>query len=294
MSSIRLFRTFLEVARTGSFAAASERAALTPAAVSLQMKSLEQDLGYPLFDRVGNLVTLNPRGHLLIDRARQIIDCYEGMRQDDPLDEEMVGSLNVGAISSCMGLVAHTVLKMRALHPRLSINPCISYAGDLSDRVREGELDAAVSVKNAHKCPPGVQWTPLYREPLVLIAHRSTHKLPIKDVIRKRLFFRVSRDTHTGALIEKCMRRNGLQTDEFMEMNALRTIVDLVQQDLGVAVVPLARNATWQEDSRLRVTPIDDDAAFRSIGLFERERRSHLTSKLRKYLLEGTQPAATD
>ena len=76
--------------------------------------------------------------------------------------------------------------------------------------------------------------------------------------------------------------RNGLQTDEFMEMNALRTIVDLVQQDLGVAVVPLARNATGPEDSRLRVTPIDDDAAFRSIGLFERERRSHLTSKLRK------------
>jgi len=48
--------------------------------------------------------------------------------------------------------------------------------------------------------------------------------------------------------------RNGLQTDEFMEMNALRTIVDLVQQDLGVAVVPLARNATGPEDSRLRVT----------------------------------------
>ena len=294
MSSIRLFRTFVEVARTGSFAAASERMALTPAAVSLQMKSLEQDLGYALFDRVGNMISLNPRGHGLLPRARHFLDYYEGMRNCDPTDEELVGTINVGAISSCMGMVAGAVLQIRKAHPRLKINPCISYAGDLSERVREGELDAAVSVKNAHKTPPGVQWTPLYEEPLVLIANRAAvGRADIAELMRERLFLRVTRSTHTGALIELCIKRNGLEVGEFLEMNALRTIVDLVQQDVGVAIVPLVRNATWQRDERLTIIELDDRVATRSIGLFEREQRSHFTSQIRRYLVERVESAAT-
>jgi len=53
MSNIRFLRTFIAVARYGSFAAAAEKVALTQAAVSMQMQSLEDDLKRPLFDRVG-------------------------------------------------------------------------------------------------------------------------------------------------------------------------------------------------------------------------------------------------
>lgn len=285
MSSIRVFRTFLEVARTGSFAAASERASLTPAAVSLQMKSLEQDLGYTVFDRTGNVVTLNSRGHDLLARARDLVGCYESMLNNPPNHGELVGAITVGAISSCMAFLAGTVLEMRKAHPRLKINPCISYAGDLSERVRQGELDAAVSVKNAHKCPPGVQWTPLYQEPLVFIASSTMRRIDIQKSMRDRLFLRITRTTHTGSLVERCLKRNGLQINEFLEMNTLRTIVDMVQEDIGVSVLPLSRKATWQTDDRLQVIALDDPDAFRSIGLFEREDRSHLTSHVRRHLL---------
>ncbi|MBU4609792.1 LysR family transcriptional regulator [Achromobacter sp. GG226] len=285
MSSIRVFRTFLEVARTGSFAAASERAALTPAAVSLQMKTLEQDLGYTVFDRAGNVIALNARGHDLLDKARQLVACYESMVNNPANEGEPVGSITVGAIASCMPFLAGAVLELRKVHPCLKINPSISYAGDLSERVRQGELDAAVSVKNAHKCPAGVQWTPLFREPLVLITSVSARSNDLHKLIRENLFFRITRSTHTGSLVERCMKRNGLQIAEYLELNTLRTIVDMVQQDIGVSVLPLSRNATWQTDRRVRVIPLEDSEAFRSIGLFEREDRSHLTSHVRRNLL---------
>jgi len=286
MSSIRVFKTFVEVARTGSFAAASERAALTPAAVSLQMKSLEQDLGYTVFDRTGNVAALNARGHDLLARAHELIACYQSMVDSPPIDQELVGSITVGAISSCMALLAGAVLDMRHAHPRLKINPCISYAGDLSIRVREGELDAAVSVKNSHKCPAGVHWTPLYREPLVMITSDRARKTDIQTLMDSRLFFRITRSTHTGSLVERCLKRNGLVISEYLEMNTLRTIVDMVQQDMGVSILPLSRGATWQADRGLRIIPLDDPEAFRSIGLFEREDRSQLTSHVRRKLLD--------
>ena len=51
MPSIRTFKTFLAVARHGTFAAAGKEIGLTAAAVGLQMRGLEEELDQGLFDR---------------------------------------------------------------------------------------------------------------------------------------------------------------------------------------------------------------------------------------------------
>lgn len=73
MSSIRFLRTFIAVARYGSFAAAAERVALTQAAVSMQMQALEAELKHPLFDRSGRMASLNSTGRAILPRAEQLV-----------------------------------------------------------------------------------------------------------------------------------------------------------------------------------------------------------------------------
>ncbi len=285
MSSIRFFRTFVAVARSGSFAAASERVSLTPAAVSLQMRALEDDLGVTLFDRSGKIVSLSEGGHRLLPRAEQLLAVYDDLR-DGPGGDELVGSIDVGAVGTSMAFLARAVLTLRDSHPKLNVQPLISFSGDLSLRVGAGELDAALAVKNAHKLPSGTQWTPLYTEPFVFIANRqSAGKADVAALMSRRLFLRPSRDTHTGALIDAFIRRSHLKFGEFLEINSLRTMVELVYQDVGVTIVPLTRAARWEEDPRLRVNYFEDPSAHRSVGLFESEARSHLTSALRRVLL---------
>lgn len=286
MSSIRFFRTFVAVARSGSFAAASERVSLTPAAVSLQMRALEEDLGQALFDRSGKIVSLSESGHRLLPRAEQLLELYNELRNGPASDHEVVGSINVGAVATSMAFLARAVLELRESHPKLKVQPGINFSGDLSMRVQAGELDAALAVKNAHKLPSGTQWTPLYTEPFVFIANRrAAGKKDMHSLMQQRLFLRPSRNTHTGALIDSFMRRSHLKFNESLEMNSLRTMVELVQQDVGVTVVPLTRAAHWEDDPRLRVTYFDDPSAHRAVGLFESEARSHLTSVLRRVLL---------
>ena len=82
MSSLRVLRTFLAVAAEGSFTAASQRVALTQAAVGLQMRTLEVDLKRKLFTRRGKLVTLNEHGRALAPVATQIVALYEHVVED--------------------------------------------------------------------------------------------------------------------------------------------------------------------------------------------------------------------
>lgn len=58
----------------GSFAAAADRLALTPAAVSLRIRSLETELGQPLFIRVGRRVVPTPAAQMLAGHVRHALD----------------------------------------------------------------------------------------------------------------------------------------------------------------------------------------------------------------------------
>jgi DNA-binding transcriptional LysR family regulator len=287
VSSIRLFRTFVAVARCGSFAAASERVSLTAAAVGLQMKTLEDELGQVLFDRTGKVVSLSVRGHRLLPRAEKLLACYGELFDDTQDALSMEGSMTIGTVGTSMGLLTHAVLALRSSHPKLNIHPTIFYSADMSTRIIDGELDAAIMIKSSHKAPAGTHWTPLHEEPFVFIANRATSDgVDVKTLLRQRLFLRPSRATNTGALIDSFMQRAKLKVYDVLEINSLRSMVELVKQDTGVTIVPLTRAADWESDRKLRVIRFSDRQAVRVIGFMERESRRHLTSVLRQALLE--------
>src|SRR5262245_48083579 len=73
---IRELKTFVAVAREGTFAAAGDKVGLTQAAVSAQMQRLEGELGFARFDRTGRSARLNPMGHQTLARAQDLIRLY--------------------------------------------------------------------------------------------------------------------------------------------------------------------------------------------------------------------------
>ena len=77
MPSIRVLKTFLAVARHGSFAAAGTEIGLTAAAVGLQMRALEADLAQTLFDRSGRSIVLNTTGRSAVAPTAELVQHYE-------------------------------------------------------------------------------------------------------------------------------------------------------------------------------------------------------------------------
>ena len=72
-ATIRQLQIFSVAATHLSFARAAEKLHLTHAAISLQIKQLEEVFGAALFDRIGKRVFLTEAGQILLDHARQIL-----------------------------------------------------------------------------------------------------------------------------------------------------------------------------------------------------------------------------
>jgi len=66
-------RYFVEVARTGSLAAASEQLHVAVSAISRQIGKLEEDVGAPLFERLPRGMVLTEAGELLAEHARRTL-----------------------------------------------------------------------------------------------------------------------------------------------------------------------------------------------------------------------------
>jgi DNA-binding transcriptional LysR family regulator len=73
----RQLKTFVAAADAGNFGLAAERLNMTPPAVSLQMKALEEALATELFDRTVRPTQLTPQGRALLPDAREIVSRCE-------------------------------------------------------------------------------------------------------------------------------------------------------------------------------------------------------------------------
>lgn len=269
MSSIRVLKTFLAVAAEGSFAAAAHRVALTQAAVGQQMRALEAELKRPLFERQGKSVVLADSGRALVPTARRIVGLYEQMLAVPPAADAMAGTVHLGAVVSAVRPLIQATLTLKHRHPALELHVSAAKSLELVARVAAGELDAAIVVREPAAAGTQLAWSALYAEPMVLLAPRKLEEPLTPRLLARQPFIRFDRSQHTGRLVERTLRKLRVKPQEFLELNAIESIVELVRSGLGVSVLPLLRDARWQADARLRVVEIPK-AEERRIALVQR------------------------
>ena len=273
MSSIRTLRTFLAVARLGTFTAAGAEVGLTAAAVGLRMRALEQELGQTLFDRGPRAVVLNPTARAMLPRVEQLVQAYEALADSDN-DGALAGTVVVGAlVSALMGAFADALRAVKRDNPRLNVRIFAGLSSDFVARVERGELDAAVVTRPPHDLHAGLRWTELYTEPMVLIVPRQPQfELPAQPLpaLRQAPFIRFDRHTWTGLLVDEALRGCAVRARDEMELNSVEAIVEIVRQGFGVSIVPRLANVNWRGDRALRVLELPGGQVLRRVGLIER------------------------
>lgn len=273
MASIRTLQTFLAAARLGSFAAAGQEVGLTAAAVGLQVRALEQELGVALFDRSARAVVLNPQGRQRVAAMKDIVERWQQLRVRSARDE-LGGTVVMGAlVSALMGAFADALWTLKRRHPALEVTLFAGQSADFMTRVERGELDAAVVTQPPARLPATLVWTPLYREPMVLIVPTRPHfVLPAAPLpmLAQCPFMRFDRRTWTGHLVNEALAQCRATVVEGMELNSVEAIVELVRQGFGISIVPRLANLRWSRDKALRVVPLPRVTVERHVGLLER------------------------
>jgi DNA-binding transcriptional LysR family regulator len=253
---IRQLRAFVAVAETGTFTAGAERVHVTQSAISMQIRQLEEETGMRLFVRAPRRVLLTEAGERMLVHALNIL------REHDAALLEMVemagtehGRLRVGSASANISSESlPLVLKaLRERHPRMEIFIRTGTSEALVQQILSGELDLAlVSLPVEAR---GIKTETLMRDQLVAIVcphHRLARQRVVSAyALADEKLILGERGGNTRRLIEQFFAGAGVRPAVSMELNRLAAIKRMVEEDMGVGIVPLQAVRQEVEEGRL-------------------------------------------
>lgn len=290
MSSIKTLKNFLAITRHKSVAAAAREIGLTAAAAGQQLQQLEREIGLELFDRTKRSLILNAQGRSLIEPIQEIVASYEALGSN--LKSDLSGTIVLGAlVSTLMGAFGKTLNELKQSFPSLEVKLIAGLSSDFLDQVLDGSLDAAIVTESPYALPQNVQWTELYKEPMILITPMplSKRKANSAQPESKLPFIRFERNTWTGHLVNQAIKANKLSIQEGMELNSVEAIIELVRQGLGYSIVPKLANISWANDKQLIIQELPGKTIYRKVGLLERKKhgRQNITRAIKQHFLSS-------
>lgn len=291
---IRTLRSFLALHHYGTIVAAAEKVHLSPAAVSVQLKNMEDELGMALFVRTKRSLEFTAAGRQLVPLAEKMVSVYEEMkalRGGVPIG----GFLSLGVIDSALGGVLPQLLKeVTQKNPGLEIRIVAGMSDELVAQVSRSTLDMAIVTEPTQKFPTNLSVHYIYSEPFALI---TPAELPYRDVMQAfkspTPYIAFERSTWAGQLIDEFLVKRGVMTKPAMELNSLDAITALVRQGLGMSIVPLIRGAPWHDSPNLHIVRIPHFE--RPVSLITRASNDHqaLTTLLLSSFSVDTAPGVS-
>jgi DNA-binding transcriptional LysR family regulator len=241
---IRQLRAFTAIAEMGTFTAGAQRVHITQAAISMQIRQLEIELGAPLFVRAPRRVLLTEAGEALLERARRIL------REHDAAVAEIAelagaerGRLRVGSASAMVSAdpLPQILKELRERHPGAEVSIVSGTSHALVRQILAGDLDTAfVSLPVEAR---GIQTEILSRDELVAIAsprhkHAKQRVVSVFTLAGEKLILG-ERGGNTRRLIDGLFEEAGVQPTVAMELSRQAAIKRMVEEDMGVGIIPL-------------------------------------------------------
>jgi len=230
--------SFLLVVETGSMSEAARRLDLTPAAIAQQMRALEREFGTSLLARSGRTAQPTVSGHLLVKHAQGVLENIRQIRGCLGIHTEG-GQLRVGTINTALHSVFPRMLtRFTEKCPNTNVFLQSGTSDALYTAVQEGALDVAVCLHPAFALGKTFDWFLLRQEPLILLAPRHLAASAPHALLRTEPFIRYDRRLGGGKQAQRYLNAASIQPQERFELSSLLAIAMMVDQGLGVSLVP--------------------------------------------------------
>lgn len=165
---IELARTFLEIVKTRSFVRAAEQLNISQTAVSARIRTLEDQLGRPLFVRNKNGASLTPGGEQFLRYAPMFVQLWQRARHQVAVPPGRRAVLAIGGeLSLWHPWLVESLHWMRNAAPDIALRIQIGVPESLTDQVSTGALDVAIMYAPQYR--PGARVELLLEEKLVLV-----------------------------------------------------------------------------------------------------------------------------
>ncbi len=238
----RQLRAFATVAQTLSFARACERLHISPPALSLAIRTLEDSLGGQLLTRTTRQVRLTPEGAALLPQALRLLADWDNVRER--LQQRFTlqrGHLTIAAMPSFAGNILPRLLReYRERFPNVEISVQDVIQEQVLEMVESGRVEIGFGFEPESK--DILAFEPLFGDRFMAIVPEDFPMKDAKGVTWTQLlnhnFIALQRPSSMRRLLEESLATKGMELTVALECHQLATVGQLVAAGLGVSVVP--------------------------------------------------------
>lgn len=222
---LRHLHYFLKIAETSSFTQAATALRVTQPTLSHQIKQLEQEIGTPLFDRIGRTIQITEAGRIFRSHAQRALQELEsGLATVTELDGLMRGHLRIGVFRSFGNSLLPAVLaEFYRAHPRVRVSMQQMSLADMELALVNGDIDLAITTYLPATSDKMVS-EELFTEPLVLAVgpqHEFYGHAPVRlEALADMPLILRPAGTPSRQLIENCLAARGVVPRVVMEMSS--------------------------------------------------------------------------
>ncbi len=238
---LRQLEYFAAVCKEMHFSRAAEQLCTTQSNLSQQIKFLENELGLPLFDRIGKRIALTEAGRILLEQCHLVferLDYARGAIAD--LKRMEGGRLDIGILPGDGDLLFDALLvDFHRAYPKISIR--VTETLDVYEQVLEGTRDLGVTT-TPPKPDDRIAVIPLFLEEFALTI-RADHPLakskavPFEQLSQLKLVL-FGPEHQMTKVIQGCCQDRGISLDNPIVTSTLSSLLSLVEQGIGASILP--------------------------------------------------------
>jgi len=235
----RALETLVRILQVQSFSKAAQLQNMTLPALSMQMKSLEEELNATLFDRSFRPPRLTPLGQQVAQQARGVIDGLHGLHELCNTGSAMTGTFQIGFIQSASARILPKFLTLAQTHEPLAAFRCSSNLSEvLTQKVQQGQLDAAI-VTRVDNIAHGLEADVIASEPMALAMPVETAGLSARKRAQRLPFIHFQPSTGIGRLIATSLDVEDAPPQNTLVLDSIEACMECVKEGVGYTVLPL-------------------------------------------------------
>ena len=229
-------------AETQSFAEASQLLNVTPPALSVAIKNLEEEVGGLLFERRQRRVSLTPEGEYFLPIAKRLLrewdDGLDKLQQRMTLDR---GSLTIAAMPSFANSALPVCLaSFQQQFPNINLTVRDVVMEDVIDLVERGQVDMGITFRSDRGA--NTRFQPLFTDTFIAVVPPNHPFAKQDDIdIHNLLAFplvTLNRESAARRWVEESITQHRASASQRIECMNLATVGAMVAAGLGVSIVP--------------------------------------------------------
>ncbi len=265
---IRQLEYFMAVCQELHFTRASEKLGVTQPTLSHQIKAIEDELGMPLFDRIGKKIAITQAGFILLKHCHTVFHSFMSVREEiQELQDIKRGRLSIGVLPGELNsLVCRLLPEFHEAYSKVQVR--VISADNVAERLLNNEIDLALTIIPVHD--ERIVSQLLYNEKLYLVVN-ADHPLAegpevSLEVLMDLPLVLFPKNYRCRHQLDSICNLKEIELRPVIEIDSIESMITLIEAGAGCSILSETLMKQWDKPG-IRIVNIAENPFLRQVGL---------------------------